>query len=173
MTTIFAGEGVINSLIRASGGQTYGFLTDKSLISSPAVCDKYLEGNWLVSHPVSGGHRGHQPGTLRSRRGGRREPLHKMWYITWPEIRSTAVILLILAFGGIMSKGYDQILNMTNAVVRDAAETIDTYIYRITFQEKPKYGFSTAIGLSKSVINFAFLLLANKLAKALGEGGIM
>ena len=41
------------------------------------------------------------------------------------------------------------------------------------FQEKPKYGFSTAIGLSKSVINFAFLLLANKLAKALGEGGIM
>ena len=69
-----------------------------------------------------------------------------MWYITWPEIRSTAVILLILAFGGIMSKGYDQILNMTNAVVRDAAETIDTYIYRITFQEKPKYGFSTAIG---------------------------
>ena len=89
------------------------------------------------------------------------------------EIRSTAVILLILAFGGIMSKGYDQILNMTNAVVRDAAETIDTYIYRITFQEKPKYGFSTAIGLSKSVINFAFLLLANKLAKALGEGGIM
>ena len=98
---------------------------------------------------------------------------HKMWYITWPEIRSTAVILLILAFGGIMSKGYDQILNMTNAVVRDAAETIDTYIYRITFQEKPKYGFSTAIGLSKSVINFAFLLLANKLAKALGEGGIM
>ena len=32
MTTIFAGEGVINSLIRASGGQTYGFLTDKSLI---------------------------------------------------------------------------------------------------------------------------------------------
>mgnify|MGYP001054707449 CR=1 FL=1 len=98
---------------------------------------------------------------------------HKMWYITWPEIRSTAVILLILAFGGIMSKGYDQILNMTNAVVRDAAETIDTYIYRITFQEKPKYGFSTAIALSKSVINFAFLLLANKLAKALGEGGIM
>ena len=76
------------------------------------------------------------------------------------------MILLILAFGGIMSKGYDQILNMTNAVVRDAAETIDTYIYRITFQEKPKYGFSTAIGLSKSVINFAFLLLANKLAKA-------
>ena len=107
---------------------------------------------------------------------------HKMWYITWPEIRSTAVILLILAFGGIMSKGYDQILNMTNAVVRDAAETIDTYIYRITFQEKPKYGFSTAIGLSVgmdflksngAVINFAFLLLANKLAKALGEGGIM
>lgn len=43
----------------------------------------------------------------------------------------------------------------------------------MSWNKKPKYGFSTAIGLSKSVINFAFLLLANKLAKALGEGGIM
>lgn len=75
MTTIFAGEGVINSLIRASGGQTYGFLTDKSLIRPLLYATSSLEGNWLVSHPVSGGHRGHQPGTLRSRRGGRREPL--------------------------------------------------------------------------------------------------
>ena len=98
---------------------------------------------------------------------------HKMLYITWPGIKSTAVILLILAFGGIMNNGFDQILNMVNPVVQDAAENMDTYIYRKTFQDKPNYGFSTAMGLAKSVINFVFLLAANKIAKLLGEGGIM
>ena len=34
-------------------------------------------------------------------------------------------------------------------------------------------GTVTAIGLSKSILNFIFLLLANKLAKLMGEGGIM
>ena len=29
------------------------------------------------------------------------------------------------------------------------------------------------MGLSKSVINFVFLLAANKIAKLLGEGGVM
>ena len=96
-----------------------------------------------------------------------------MLYITWPGIKSTAVILLILAFGGIMNNGFDQILNMVNPVVQDAAENMDTYIYRKTFQDKPNYGFSTAMGLAKSVINFVFLLAANKIAKLLGEGGIM
>ena len=98
---------------------------------------------------------------------------HKMLYITWPGIKPTAVILLILAFGGIMNNGFDQILNMVNPVVQDAAETMDTYIYRKTFQDKPNYGFSTAMGLSKSVINFIFLLVANKIAKLMGEGGVM
>ena len=81
--------------------------------------------------------------------------------------------MLILAFGGIMNNGFDQILNMVNPVVQDAAENMDTYIYRKTFQDKPNYGFSTAMGLAKSVINFVFLLAANKIAKLLGEGGIM
>ena len=173
MTTIFAGEGVINSLIRASGGQTYGFLTDKSLIRPLLYATSIWKGTGWSAILYLAGIAGISPELYEAAEVDGANRFHKMWYITWPEIRSTAVILLILAFGGIMSKGYDQILNMTNAVVRDAAETIDTYIYRITFQEKPKYGFSTAIGLSKSVINFAFLLLANKLAKALGEGGIM
>ena len=173
MTTIFAGEGVINSLIRASGGQTYGFLTDKGLIRPLLYATSIWKGTGWSAILYLAGIAGISPELYEAAEVDGANRFHKMWYITWPEIRSTAVILLILAFGGIMSKGYDQILNMTNAVVRDAAETIDTYIYRITFQEKPKYGFSTAIGLSKSVINFAFLLLANKLAKALGEGGIM
>lgn len=173
MTTIFAGEGVINGLIRSLGGQTYGFLTDKGLIRPLLYITSIWKSTGWSAILYLAGIASISPELYEAAEVDGANRFHKMLYITWPEIKSTAVILLILSFGGIMSKGYDQILNMTNAVVRDAAETIDTYIYRITFQEKPKYGFSTAIGLSKSVINFIFLLSANKLAKVLGEGGIM
>lgn len=173
MTTIFAGEGVINSIIRSLGGETYGFLTDKGLIRPLLYITSIWKSTGWSAILYLAGIAGISPELYEAAEVDGANRYQKMFYITWPEIRSTAVILLILAFGGIMSKGYDQILNMTNAVVRDAAETIDTYIYRITFQEKPKYGFSTAIGLSKSVINFIFLLTANKMAKLLGEGGIM
>ena len=99
---------------------------------------------------------------------------HQMWYITLPMIRSTAVILLVLSMGGIMTMGFDQIFNMTNPVVRRQTEIIDTYIYRRTFQSNAgvDYGFSTAVGLFKSVINFILLMCANQAAKLLGEGGI-
>lgn len=173
MTTIFAGEGVVNGLIRAMGGETFGFLTDKTLIRPLLYITSIWKGTGWSAILYLAGIASISPELYEAADVDGANRFHKMLYITWPEIKSTAVILLILAFGGIMSKGYDQILNMTNAVTRDAAETIDTYIYRITFMEKPKYGFSTAIGLAKSVINFIFLLSANKLAKVLGEGGIM
>lgn len=173
MTTIFAGEGVVNGIIRSMGGETYGFLTDKGLIRPLLYITSIWKGTGWSAILYLAGIASIDPTLYEAAEVDGANRFHKMLYITWPEIKSTAVILLILAFGGVMSKGYDQILNMTNAVVRDAAETIDTYIYRITFMEKPKYGFSTAIGLSKSIINFIFLLAANKLAKVLGEGGIM
>ena len=50
-------------------------------------------------------------------------------------------------------------------------DIIDTYVYDITFNATPSYGFSTAVGLFKSVINFALLLSTNYIAKRLhGQG---
>ena len=173
MTTIFAGEGVINDVIKSLGGTPYGFLTNSNLIRPLLYITNIWKGAGWSAILYLAAIAGISPELYEAAEVDGANRYHKMWYITWPEIRPTAVILLVLAFGGIMSNGYDQILNMVNAVVRDAADTIDTYIYRITFLEKPKYGFSTAIGFSKSIINFCFLLAANKLAKLLGEGGVM
>lgn len=108
MTTIFAGEGVINSLIRASGGQTYGFLTDKSLIRPLLYATSIWKGTGWSAILYLAGIAGISPELYEAAEVDGANLFHKMWYITWPEIRSTAVILLILAFGGIMSKGYDQ-----------------------------------------------------------------
>ncbi|MGI5877616.1 MAG: ABC transporter permease [Christensenellales bacterium] len=98
--------------------------------------------------------------------------LQRIWHITLPGIKPTIVVLFILSAGRIMNAGFDQIFNLQNAVVRPVSEIIDTYVYRITFEAVPDFGFSTAVGLFKSVINFALLLVTNRLVKAINGSGL-
>lgn len=87
--------------------------------------------------------------------------LQRIRYVMLPGIKSTIIIMFILAVGGVMDAGFDQIFNMRNAIVTETAQILDTYIYDITFASTPNYGFSTAVGLFKAVINFILLVLAN------------
>jgi putative aldouronate transport system permease protein len=99
----------------------------------------------------------------------------QMLHITWPSLKSTIVILLILQIGHTMSSGgggFDQIFNLYNAAVYEKADILDTYVYRRTFSVGDSYGTSTAVGLFKSVINFALLVAANRLAKRMGQDGL-
>lgn len=97
----------------------------------------------------------------------------KIFYIVLPNIMPTIVVMFILAMGGLMSTGFDQIFNLSNAAVRDVSETLDMYIYRITFQGSPDFGFSTAVSLFRSAVNIILLLLADKGAKLMGSNGLI
>ncbi|BBI31914.1 ABC transporter permease [Cohnella abietis] len=92
--------------------------------------------------------------------------------VTWPSIRYTASILFILAVGNAMNGGFDQIFNLYNSVVYDVADILDTYVYRYTFITGDSFSISTAVGLIKSIINFALLIGANYLVRYLGEEGV-
>ena len=93
--------------------------------------------------------------------------LQRIWHVTLPGIRTTIVVMLILAVGGIMNAGFEQVFNLRNAMTADAARMLDTYVYDITFSNAPNYSFSSAVGLFKSVINLLLLLTANKLSQKL------
>ena len=94
-------------------------------------------------------------------------------YITLPSILPTVSVMFILAMGGLMSGGFDQIFNLNNAAVKNAAETIDIYIYRITFQSAPDFGFSMAVSMFRSIVNMGFLVLAHRGSKMMGGSGII
>ena len=81
-------------------------------------------------------------------------------------------IMFIMTTGQIMSMGFDQIFNMSNAAVKQSVEVLDMYIYRITFQSTTDFSFSTAVSLFRSVLNMAFLVLADRGSKLLGGGGL-
>ncbi len=98
----------------------------------------------------------------------------KIWHITLPGIRPTIVIMLILAVGQLMTNGrFDQIFNLYSPTVYKTADTIDTYIFRETFTKgNLNFGYSTAIGLFKSVIGVILISVSNKIATKSGEQGL-
>ena len=98
--------------------------------------------------------------------------LQKIWHITLPGIRATAVLLLIMSVGGVLSAGFDQILNLGNRLIREETNIIDTYIYYHAVIGSDSAGIGTAIGLFKSVVSFFLVVTVDRIAKACGERGI-
>lgn len=97
--------------------------------------------------------------------------LRRMWHITLPGISNIIVIMFILAVGGILDAGFEQVLLLYSPPVYEVGDIIDTYVYRqgiINFQ----YSFSTAVSLFKSVIAMALILVTNFVAKLMGHDGI-
>jgi putative aldouronate transport system permease protein len=92
----------------------------------------------------------------------------QMWHITIPGIMPTIIILLILRFGSIMGVGYEKIILLYNPMTYSTADVISTFVYRKGILEA-SYSFSTAIGLFNSVINFIFLIAANKISSKLTD----
>ena len=90
------------------------------------------------------------------------------WHITLPGIASTIIIMLILRLGQLLSVGMDKILLLYNPLIYETADVISTFVYRKGIQESD-YGYSTAVGLFNSVINFLFLLGANTISRKFSE----
>ncbi len=99
--------------------------------------------------------------------------LQRMWYITLPGIKPTIFVLFIIAAGYLMSGGFDQIFNLSNPATIRVAETLDMYIYRITFRGSVDFSFSAAVALFRSVINLTLLLLADRIMKRVGGSGLL
>ena len=94
--------------------------------------------------------------------------LQRIWYINIPVIIPTAVILLILSAGGIMSVGFEKVYLMQTSLNLSASEVISTYVYKVGLQGA-RFSFTTAIGLFDSVINFILLITVNQIAKKLSS----
>lgn len=94
--------------------------------------------------------------------------LQRIWYINVPVLMPTAVILLILNAGSIMSVGFEKVYLMQTPLNIKASEVISTYVYKVGLQSA-RYSFSTAVGLFNSVINFMLLVLVNRVAKKLSS----
>lgn len=94
--------------------------------------------------------------------------IQRILYIAIPCILPTIAVMFLLRLGGVLNAGFDQVFSMYNSAVYDVGDILDTYVYRIGVVDR-KYGFSTAVGLFKSVVACAFVLIFNYLSEKAGQ----
>ncbi|MEV4018578.1 ABC transporter permease subunit [Nonomuraea angiospora] len=85
-------------------------------------------------------------------------------HVDVPSIVPTMVILLILTMGGVLNTGFEKVWLMQNNLNLPVSEVIATYVYKIGIFST-QFSYATAIGLFNTVINFAFLIAANAIAR--------
>ncbi|KNH16071.1 protein lplB [Arthrobacter sp. ZBG10] len=95
----------------------------------------------------------------------------RVWHITLPGIRSTIIVMLILAIGQTLNTGFEQIYLMTNALNREVADVFDTYVYFVGITQGA-YSYSTAVGLFKSLVGIVLIFGTNALAKRFNQSGL-
>ena len=99
--------------------------------------------------------------------------LQKIWYVTVPELLNTIIIVLILNLAKVLNL-FESVFVMYNNRVFEVSDVISTYIYRKTFMTAiPNYGYSTAVGLFKSIVGCALVLICNRASKKVRGRGII
>ena len=171
--SLFAYNGAVNSMIEAMGGSRTNFLADKEFFFGLVFAsDIWKEAGWgsiiylatMAGIPQDQYEAADIDGATR---------LQKIWHITLPGIKPVAILLLIMSVGGVLSAGFDQILNLGNKLIQEDVNIIDTYIYYHYLKSSGNAGLGTAIGLFKSVISFTLVITVDRIAKACGERGII
>lgn len=162
MTALFSNSGVLNTVLAGVGAEKIPFLGDSKFFRVMLyVTENWKEVGWgaiIYMAAIAG----IDPTLYEAASIDGASRLRQIWHITLSCLKPTIAIMFILKVGGIMNAGFDQIFNLRNDVVRASTQILDTYIYDITFLATPNYGFSTAVGLFKAVINFILLTIANQ-----------
>lgn len=96
----------------------------------------------------------------------------KIRHIDLPLLMPTAMILLILRSGSVLSVGFEKVFLLQNQLNLPVSEVISTYVYKLGLVNA-QYSLSTAISLFNTLINLTILLLVNKLAKKLTDTGLI
>ncbi len=96
----------------------------------------------------------------------------KMWHVTLPGIRGTIVTLLIMNLGRVMGSNLERLMAFDNTQVRDFQYQLAVYIYQKGLGNG-KFSQGTAVGLFQSLVGVVLVLLSDKIAKMLGEDGLL
>jgi len=95
-----------------------------------------------------------------------------MWHIDFVSLIPIIVMLTILTMGGILGVGFEKVFLMQSATNVQVSEVISTYTYKIGISGS-RFSYGAAIGFFNTVINFAFLLIANTIAKKTTDFSIL
>ena len=97
-----------------------------------------------------------------------------MWYITMPALANTIITVIILNLAKVLNL-FESVFVLQNDAVMEKAEVIQTYVYNQTFNSggNVNFGYTTAIGLFRSLVGMALVLICNQVSKKIRGRGIV
>lgn len=155
--------GLVNQLISMFGGEPQVFLAQKNLFQ-PLI---YVTNTWkefgydtivYLAAICSIDHSLYEAAMVDGAGAWR-----KLWHITLPGIIPTIVLMTVLALGNILNAGFDQIFNLYSPIVYKTGDIIDTFVYRMAFNQM-QFSISTAAGLFKSAVSCLLIVSSYHIA---------
>ncbi len=161
-------DGVVNQIIMVFGGEPINFMGTPEFFRHIYVWSGILQNMGFssiiyISVLTAVSPELHEVATVDGA-----SKFQRILYIDLPHIIPTAIILLILNVGGILSVGFEKAYLMQLPINLEYSEIISTYVYSIGLQGG-QFSYSTAIGLFNSVINAIMLLIVNAFARKFSE----
>lgn len=162
------GNGFVNNIVQALGGEAIPFMTGRSYFRSMFVWSDVWQRSGWSSIIYIAALAGVDPELHDAAMIDGAGKLKRIWHINLPAIRPTIIILLILQFGSMMNVGFEKAFLMQNPHNLAVSEVISTYVYRVGLINAD-FSFATAVGLFNNVINVILLLIVNKISSRVSE----
>jgi putative aldouronate transport system permease protein len=164
-------NGLINTVIKAFGGEPIAFLTSPEWFRAVVVLsDMWKETGWstilYLAALLSISPHLYEAATVDGANN-----FQRIWHISIPGITSVIVLVTLLRLGHILDAGFNQIFVLYSVPVYSVGDILDTWVYRqgiLQFQ----FSLATAVGLFKGVFGLILILSANKVAKQFTGKGL-
>ena len=145
-------DGAINILLGKLGVEAIPFLGSAKVFPWTMIISDVWKGFGYGTIVYLAALTGIDPGLYESATLDGATRWQRIRYITVPLLKPTIVLMLVLALGGVLNAGFDQVYNLYSPVVYSTGDIIDTYVYRLGIQQA-QYSIGAAVGLFKSLVS--------------------
>ena len=157
-------DGIINNFIALLGGERVNFLMNAKYFRTIYVASGIWQSFGYSAIIYIAAILGIDPSLYESAKIDGITKFKEARYITIPMISPTIIILFIMQLGRLMNVGFEKVFLLYSPGIYETSDVISTYVYRKGI-ESNAYGFSTAVGLFNTIINFLFVFGANQLSR--------
>ena len=166
MMDLLGSDGAINILLGKLGIEAFSFLGNAKVFPWTMIISDVWKGFGYGTIVYLAALTGIDPGLYESATLDGATRWQKIRYITVPLLKPTIVLMLVLALGGVLNAGFDQVFNLYSPVVYSTGDIIDTYVYRLGIQQA-QYSIGAAVGLFKSLVSCILVCVSYYMADKL------
>lgn len=163
--------GLVNEIIKLFGGEPIYFLGSKDHFRKVIILSDIWQtvgwGSILYLAAITG----IDPEQYDAAEIDGANRLQKALYITLPGMSFIITLLLILNIGQMLDVNFEKILLLYSPPVYEVGDVIDTFVYREGLVSM-RYSYASAVGFFKSAVSFVLIIIADRLAKRMGQRGI-